>query len=525
MKRKGSLTDEPSGKAQKVVITSEVVDEVEIGNGVKHHMHSETLTVTNESLRTKADSSPPTANVTPKKVHPFFAQFSGEASPTTPRFAIVKWHTRGSILIGVQQGDQTPNALIAAFDFDETIVKVKGTHVTARNAEDWMFVDPNIPQRLIELVHNEGYRIVFFSNQKGIQGADSKGKSRKAAFMGRVENVIQAIKLCCAKQGVKDINILAMGGTADDWNRKPRPGMWETFQRDWNEGVQVDLNKSFFVGDAAGRPASQHNAKRDFADTDYKFALNVGCHFFTPEAFWRSKGEVKDFLAESPGGSSGPVKHHAPKLVFNPFEALSKLDEPMNSTHAPSDGHQVEIVLLVGSPASGKSTFARRHFVNETNRPKYTWINQDTLKSRERCLKETEKSLKARISLVVDNTNPERGTRKKYLELAARVGEELGIEIPVRCFWLQSSYEICMHNNVYREAITRIRALGKWEDEKGMPIKKDVIPRLPFLAFRTFAVKFEPPQDDEGFHEIRKIDFIPSFENDAERDLWCKYLS
>lgn len=38
----------------------------------------------------------------------------------------------------------------------------------------------------------------------------------------------------------------------------------------------TDKDRSFFVGDAAGR-------KGDFAGTDRKWALNVGIKFYTPE--------------------------------------------------------------------------------------------------------------------------------------------------------------------------------------------------------------------------------------------------
>jgi bifunctional polynucleotide phosphatase/kinase len=39
--------------------------------------------------------------------------------------------------------------------------------------------------------------------------------------------------------------------------------------------VKIDLEKSFFCGDAAGR-------KHDFADTDLLFAKNVGIPFKLP---------------------------------------------------------------------------------------------------------------------------------------------------------------------------------------------------------------------------------------------------
>jgi bifunctional polynucleotide phosphatase/kinase len=31
------------------------------------------------------------------------------------------------------------------------------------------------------------------------------------------------------------------------------PGMWEEFVHNWNGGLEVDFERSFYVGDAAGR--------------------------------------------------------------------------------------------------------------------------------------------------------------------------------------------------------------------------------------------------------------------------------
>jgi bifunctional polynucleotide phosphatase/kinase len=47
-------------------------------------------------------------------------------------------------------------------------------------------------------------------------------------------------------------------------------------------GYEIDMDRSVYVGDAAGRVASKGVAK-DHSDTDYKWALNVGLKFLTPE--------------------------------------------------------------------------------------------------------------------------------------------------------------------------------------------------------------------------------------------------
>ena len=59
----------------------------------------------------------------------------------------------------------------------------------------------------------------------------------------------------------------------------------------------------------------------------------------------------------------------------------------------------LEIVLLVGPPASGKSTICDSFF------SEYTRINQDTLKTIQKCIKAASVSIKSGRSVIVDNTN------------------------------------------------------------------------------------------------------------------------
>ena len=63
----------------------------------------------------------------------------------------------------------------------------------------------------------------------------------------------------------------------------------------------------------------------------------------------------------------------------------------------------LEIVLLVGPPASGKPTVCDSLF------PEYVRINQDTLKTIAKCIKAATTSLKSGHSVIVDNTNGSKG--------------------------------------------------------------------------------------------------------------------
>ena len=54
---------------------------------------------------------------------------------------------------------------IASFDIDGTIITTKSGNTFAKNIDDWKFLYDSIPSMLASY-HQQGYKIVFFSNQK-----------------------------------------------------------------------------------------------------------------------------------------------------------------------------------------------------------------------------------------------------------------------------------------------------------------------------------------------------------------------
>jgi bifunctional polynucleotide phosphatase/kinase len=53
-------------------------------------------------------------------------------------------------------------------------------------------------------------------------------------------------------------------------------------------------------------------------------------------------------------------------------------------------------------------------------------------------------NLKAGISVVVDNTNPDREVRKAWVSLASKH------DVPIRCFHFTASKELARHNDAVR---------------------------------------------------------------------------
>ena len=127
------------------------------------------------------------------------------------------------------------------------------------------------------------------------------------------------------------------------------------------------------------RTAWKPGAKKDFSCSDRKFAHNIGLPFHTPEEF---------FLGEPAGLSPySPLclVSHCPRAALfqwgtiDPKSVMNAPGAPIMVTPSPTQ----ELVIFVGLPASGKSTFARKHFVPAG----YVHVNQDTLKTKEKCFK------------------------------------------------------------------------------------------------------------------------------------------
>lgn len=143
-----------------------------------------------------------------------------------------------------------------------------------------------------------------------------------------------------------------------------------------------------------------------------------------------------------------------------------------------------EIVIFVGLPASGKSTFARKHFVPHG----YVHVNQDTLKTKEKCFKAAMDALAAGKSVVIDNTNPEPATRGMYIQAAKEKG------IPVRCLHFRTPEELTHHLNLFREKVFGV-------------------PHVPGVAYATCKKKMVEPTIAEGFTEIIPVHFSATFDN------------
>jgi len=251
---------------------------------------------------------------------------------------------------------------IAGFDLDNTIIVPKSGNKFPKDKNDWKFIDSDIVNRINTLLD---YNIVIFTNQKGIDkklGLDN--------FKEKIMNIIKEIKN-------DNLFISVFISYQDDYCRKPLTGMWDVMSGYINK---VNLKDSFYVGDAAGR-------KNDFSNSDLNFAYNVGVKFLLPEEFAQNKS----------------IKY----TTKEPLDIKKWL-----SIKKPIIKHDVlELVLVVGYPGCGKTTFSKKYYSD------YVYINQDTDKTRDNSIKKFKNAVKEAKSIIVDNTNLSYDQRHEFISL------------------------------------------------------------------------------------------------------------
>ena len=206
--------------------------------------------------------------------------------------------------------------------------------------------------------------------------------------------------------------------------KKPNPNMYNLYT---DKRAKVNKAESFYVGDALGRPG-------DYADSDKQFAINSGIQYISPEQMF-------------------------------PFTKIEASLIPIPKYR--------EIVLMMGYPGSGKSSYAEKTFKDHS----YIIIHGDDYKS-EGALKKAFKYAIETIpdkSIILDATHSNKKKRQIFIEIAQKAN------LPIRLIHLTTSIEESMYRNLQREK----------------PVPK--------IALYLYRKNFEEPEKSEGLYEIINI--------------------
>jgi DNA 3'-phosphatase len=431
---------------------------------------------------------------------------------------------------------------VLALDVDGTLIRPRGGGKCCNTPDDWQFAFPAVPSRLAAF-HAAGYKIVLLSNQKGV----SKGHTTADIVQRRMERVVASLLL----------PVQVFFAPNDDFYRKPCPGMWFLLAARGNGGLAIDTAASLMVGDAAGRAA-------DHSPGDLEFALNLGLPFTTPEAMfgagatpvdrnpWTAARLAPPVRAEpaaggkaksKPGGSlsaqqlkvafvpalhlpqpgtsirvdgsAAPLDSRAPAstqvAASSPATSLSSIAAGSSGAAGPS---ALEIVLLVAPPGTGKSTLAATAF------PRHVRVNQDTLHSYERCVKEALKVVAPAAhaaataakagrppiptpvaplppdvrGVVIDATNYSAARRATWVAEAAKV------KAPIRAVeWVVPTVHVCLHGNAMRY----LSPLGTVDG----PGDRRSVPEPLLRKMYNDMAPVDGPR--EGLEPVTRVRFVP----------------
>ena len=129
----------------------------------------------------------------------------------------------------------------------------------------------------------------------------------------------------------------------------------------------------------------------------------------------------------------------------------------------------MELIILIGIPASGKSSFYQAKFFDTHIR-----INLDMLRTRHREKELLYKCIELKQKIVIDNTNPTIEDRKKYI-------------LPAR----ENGYSVIGY--FFRSQITE--SLERNADRKGRK-------KIPEVGVKSSHARFQLPNYNEGFNEL-----------------------
>ena len=229
------------------------------------------------------------------------------------------WRALAGSLLTWTYGTPAPSAKVAAFDFDGTLARCAwhralrpppaATLLTVLGARDgstqlqgfdpngWEMQFAQVP-RVLEKLAADGYTLLIITNEsldryKNVRRATlprhpsanvraDSAVSQEAPLAKAIRKKVGRIEGFAKAAGVP---LTVLCATAKDSYRKPGARSWSHFAGAHNGGVEVDPTRSFYVGDAAGRPA-RAGRKEDFSDSDRAFAAAVGIRFYTETEFF-----------------------------------------------------------------------------------------------------------------------------------------------------------------------------------------------------------------------------------------------
>lgn len=234
---------------------------------------------------------------------------------------------------------------LAVFDFDWTLICPKNGTTWSSNKDDWKFLYDNTTD-ILKQYHIQGYSIVIVTYQSRQYKIDMIHE-----IITMFQDVIPITVIVSDKQTKKDFDIM-----------------------DYLDTDIIDINTSFYCGDADGEQGS-------WSDMDRKFAEKNKLTFYKPA----------DLFADN-------------QVVSDTSMFPDMLNTILNTT----------LIIMCGSPASGKSTFVKEHLIPLG----FSVVSSDTYNgNKKKMKKDTRKLIENKKRVVIDACNPTLLNRQDWRDI------------------------------------------------------------------------------------------------------------
>ena len=281
-------------------------------------------------------------------------------------------------------------------DLDHTLITPKGKYVFPKTIDDWKWKNDAIVPKL-KAMYADGYEIVIVSNQKRMSGEEVKTKATMI-----YDDLL--------------LPFVFISGHSDLYYRKPQLGLWEVLLKyillDANN---VDYTSSVFIGDSVA---------------DLYFARNTGIPFMHTDMFFT--GVPNKEFAKIEDKEHPLAKWVSDKDILAPLLTSKKSSK--------------KFVIMVGSPASGKSYYSHKLEADAG----FLRINKDDLKTDTAMLKAFDKGLEKGQNIVIDGTNPTKEHRLKWISAARKASYHITIvwmNFPMPVVEFLDNYRIAKNKN------------------------------------------------------------------------------
>ena len=338
-------------------------------------------------LEAAAAAAAPTAQSPAARPHMFKKLPSGDEN----RFTLITFqdHFRPIKVDGVK---------VIFADLDHTLITPKGKYVFPKTIDDWKWKNEAVVPKL-KAMYNDGYEIVIVSNQKKMSGADVKTKATL------IYDDLQ-------------LPFVFISGHSDLYYRKPQLGLWEVLlEYILLDAKNVDYTQSVFLGDSVA---------------DLYFARNTGIPFIHTDMFFTGV----------PNKEFAKIEDKEHPLTNWVSRDAKDIIEPLLSSKKSSK----RFVIMVGSPASGKSYYSRKLEMEAG----YIRINKDDMKTDAAMLKAFDAGLEKGQNILIDGTNATKESRLKWISAARKASYHITImwmNFPMPVVEFLDNYRISKNKN------------------------------------------------------------------------------